>query len=238
MKLNKYALMLPLALATAPLMANESEAQKPTKPVFHFSAQVERIVEQDLMSASVYSRKEGKNLAPIKKQVSSNLNTVIEAAQKHPSIEVVAEGITNNPSYNSKGKVIGWEAHGNVFLKSKDFDAMAKVLENLNDEIAIDYINFSISPEKAAEIEDQITLEAVQKFQHKAEIVRKGLNAKSFTVGKVELGQYFPVMTRQAPVAYAMAEARDASAKSVTKLPLAAGKESISTTATGWVSFE
>lgn len=64
-------------------------------------------------------------------------------------------------------------------MESKDFDAIAKVLENLGDQVAIDHINFSVSPEKMVSLEDEMTLEIIKQFQHKADVIQQGLKAKN-----------------------------------------------------------
>ncbi len=70
MKLKNYLAILPLALVTLGVSAetaNTTEPKEESGSVFHFSTQVTRHVEKDLMHADVYSRKSGKNLAELKK---------------------------------------------------------------------------------------------------------------------------------------------------------------------------
>lgn len=218
---------------------NNSVADKETPSMFNFSTEVSRTVEKDLMQASVYSRKTGKSLPELKKWVSSNLNQVLEEAKKYPSIEVEVEGISNHVNYNSKGNIDGWEAMGSISLKSKDFEAMAVVLESLGKDIAIRYIDFSVSPEKMASLEDEMTLEIISKFQHKADIIQKGLGAKKYKLSHINIqtpndnaGRYEPRMM------YDAVSASMAKGKSIEEIPLEAGKTTISASASGNVEFE
>lgn len=265
MKLKHSLLLLPLALGSfavnaettsadvaAAAAATESAAEAAGKTPstaqskaenkgsnFHFSTQVSRTVEKDLMNAEVFSRKSGKNLAELKKSVSTNLNKVLELAKKDPSIEVFAEGITNYADYDQKGKVSGWVAEGRIQLKSKNFDAVANILENLgNDDVAIAQVEFSVSPEKMASLEDEMTLEIIKQFQHKAEVIQKGLNAKKFVLSDIQLstpnGDQPPYVS--SPRMY---EAKAMSLKAAdASLPLEAGRQTISATASGTVTFE
>ncbi|AUI67093.1 MULTISPECIES: SIMPL domain-containing protein [Glaesserella] len=242
MKLKNYLAILPLALVTLGVSAETENNSLATKTengsVFHFSTQVTRSVDKDLMHADVYSRKSGKNLAELKKTVSNDLNKVLTLAKQDSSIEVSADGISNYAEYDNKGKVIGWVAEGHIQLKGKNFDAIANVLENLGDNVAINAVRFSVSPEKASALEDEMTLEIIQQFQHKAEVIQKGLKANKYILSDIRLET--PNSANDgytSPRMYAM-EAASVSMKSANELPLEAGKQTINASASGKVRFE
>lgn len=235
MKLKQTLLLLPLAFTA--LTANaEPTTVTQQGSTFQFSTQVSRSVEKDLMRAEVFSRKSGKKLSDIKKAVSSNLNKILELAKQNSDIEVQADGITNYADYDQKGKVIGWVAEGRLILVSKNFDAIAAILENLGEEVAISQVNFSVSKEKMAALEDEMTLEIIKQFQHKAEVIRKGINAQTYTLSDVQLNTPNGDTPHYEPRMYAMS-AKMATAES-NALPLEAGKQNISATASGKVIFK
>ncbi|MDD0823428.1 SIMPL domain-containing protein [Mannheimia sp. AT1] len=237
MKLTYLLTIIPFAVATATVIADTHQ----TKPsTFNFSTKVTRTVDKDLMHASVYSQKSGKSLIDLKKGVSLTLNQVVEEAKKYPSIEIQTEGMSNRAIYNTKGNNIeGWEAIGRINLKSKDFESMAKVLENLGKDVAISYINFSVSPEKLAELEDEMTLEIIRKFQHKADIIQKGLAAKNYKLSNINIetpndgSSYFGNT-----VMYSAASMERSAGQKMEEFPLEAGKTVISASASGNVEFE
>ena len=237
MKLKKYLSMLPLAFVALSAAATENTVANKGS-TFHFSTQVSRTVEKDLMQADIYSRKSGKNLGELKKTVSANLNKVLEIAKQYPSIEISADGVTNQADYDNKGKVIGWETEGHILLKSKDFDAMAKVLENLNNDIAINYINFSVSPEKMASLEDEMTLDIIKQFQHKANIIQQGLNAKHYVLSDIRLNTPNSGDDNYAqPRMYKAMALSETVESAKAGMPMEAGKQTISATASGQVTF-
>ena len=170
MNLKKLFIILPLvgaSLATsAEVLTDVNQAT-----MFQFSAEASRTVEKDLMDVSLYSRKSGKSLVNLKNEVSVNLNKVLAAVKQYPEIEVKADGISNRVNYNEKGKVDGWIAEGYINLKSKSFSSIEKVLEGLSNQVAINDIRFSVSPETMKVLEDELTLEVIKRFKHKAEVV-------------------------------------------------------------------
>lgn len=185
--LKKYWAVLPLAIAT-PFMVHaegqtighvfeEQAKNDDNKTEFHFSTDVTREVEQDSMQASLSSRKEGKSVKELKSEVNEKLNKVMDLIKQYPSIEVSSNGIRTYPTYytqkNGKRLIENWVAEGELVLKSKDLESMAKVLDNLGDNASIDNVSFSVSKEKLASLEDEMTLEIIQQFQHKAEIIQK-----------------------------------------------------------------
>lgn len=242
MKLRHTLALVPFILAAGAFAetANTSNAANAAKesPVFQFSTEVSREVEKDLMHATVFARKSGKSLPELKKTVSANLNQVMDAAKKHSSITLTTEGVRNHVNYDEKGKVNGWIAEGYLTLKGKNFEEIASVLENLPNEVAISSIDFSVSPETLVALEDEMTLDIIKQFQHKAEVIQKGLNAKSYAISNIQLetpnGNHY-----QAPRAMlAMSKAANFEAASADSIPLEAGKETISARASGSVKFE
>ena len=234
MNLKKFWVLLPIMGAS--LTASAQEATALNQTVFQFSTEVSRTVEKDLMDVSLYSRKSGKSLANLKNEVSSNLNKVLEVAKQYPDIEVQADGISNRVNYNEKGKVDGWIAEGYINLKSKNFAAMEKVLEALGNHVAINNISFSVSPESLKALEDALTLDVIKQFQHKAEVVQKGLNAKSYQLLDVQLNTPNGMESHYG-IRPMMAMAKMAG-PAADEMPLEAGKETISATASGKVKFE
>lgn len=238
MKLSKAFIILPLFIANL-ASASETIADKNTSvgSSFEFSTEVRREVEKDLMQATVFSRKTGKSLADLRKSVSKNLNQTIESVKQYSTIQLESGGIRNVVNYSNNGKIDGWITEGRIHLKSKDFEAMAKVLENLSSEMAIDDIYFSVSPEKIASLEDEMTLEIIKQFQHKADVIQKGLKLDKYRLTNVRLEtpngeeSYFNAR----PLA-AMAKSADSFEKE--RLPLEAGKATISARATGQIVFE
>lgn len=234
MNLKKFFVILPMMGAGLTVSAQEPTSSNQT--IFQFSTEVSRVVEKDLMDVSLYSRKTGKSLVALKNEVSSNLNKVLEAAKQYPDIEVQADGISNRVNYNEKGKVDGWIAEGYINLKSKNFVAMEKVLDTLGNQVAINNISFSVSPESLKALEDSLTLDVIKQFQHKAEVVQKGLNAKSYQLIDVQLNT-LNGMEQHYGVRPMMAMAKMAG-PAADEMPLEAGKETISATASGKVKFE
>lgn len=235
MKLQKYLVILPLAFASLTTVAETKPNESAS--VFHFSTQVNRTIEKDLMEAEVYSRKAGKNLAELTKSVSTHLNGVLEEAKRHTNVELAAQGVNHSADYDKKGKVIGWMAEGSISLKSKDFDAMAKILENLGEHVAIRTIHFSVSPEKMASLEDEMTLEIIKQFQHKANVIQQELNAKKYTLSDIQLSTPNGANNQTMPRMYSMTKMASMS-KDMDELPMEAGKQTISASASGKVIFE
>lgn len=218
-----------------PLFTFSVNAEEPSSSasVFHFSTNVSRIVDKDMMHAEVFSRQAGKNLKELKKIVSTRLNTVLAMTKQTSSIEVNAEGVRHYADYDSKGKVIGWVAEGRIRLKSKDMDALAQILDTLDADVAISEVRFSVSAETLRAMEDEMTLELLQQFKHKAELIQKSLNAESYVLSDIQLdtpnGQVAEYMPRMALASMKVA---------ADELPIEAGKETISATASGKVIFK
>lgn len=238
MKKQTFRAFSPLLLASALFASPLTQAQTPLTPEANqgttvtLTATVNREVDKDVMEAVLFSRQTGKSLPALRNQVSKALNPVLEQAKKLPQIEVQSNGVSSNPNYNDKGKLDGWLAEGRIQLKSKDFEAMATILENLGENVALESVYFGVSPEKIASVEDEMTLELLTQLQHKASVVQKGLQAKGFAMQDVNFS------SQNQPAYY---EARAVSLKAAyadNQMPLESGKATISSSATGKVKFD
>ncbi|AKO45147.1 SIMPL domain-containing protein [[Haemophilus] ducreyi] len=237
MKLKQICLILPLMVTSITATANQMPANPP-KTVFEFSTEINRTIEKDVMQAVVYSRKTGKQLPDLKKSVSLHLNKVIDNAKKQSDIELEANGVRNFVNYDNNNKPDGWVAEGQVYLKSKNFEALAKVLEQLDSEVAISDIYFNVSPEKAKTLENEMILDVLKQFKHKAEVVQAGLNAKNYVLTDVKLDTPNGNLDQFEVRSFAMMarSVRPASAKE--ELSLEPGKATLSARASGKVQFE
>lgn len=231
-------LLLPIYLLTS--LVSFATANIPPEKIngstFQISTQVHRSVEKDIIRAELYTRTSGKSLNELKKTLSINLNKAIEQLKTQPTIEFSLQNIKNYPDYDNKGKMTGWVSEGSISLKSKDPDAIAKVLDNLSDKIAIRYLDFSISAEKMAKLEDEMIQELIQNLQQKATLISAALNTKKYTLHKVQLSLPNNVLT-SSPIQARMYSAinNDTSRESI---PLDAGKMYLSATASGEIIFE
>lgn len=232
--MKKFLAILPF-LASSIALANMPNTENNIS-IFQFSTEVSREVEKDVMQATVFVRKQGKSLPELKKQVSVQINQVIENAKQYPDIELKANGVRNYVNYGEKGKINGWVAESYLSLKGKNFENIAQVLENLPPEVAVSDVYFSVSKEQMAALEDEMTLEIIKQFQHKAALIQKSLNAKSYTLSNVHLET--PNGNRHSAPRMMMAMSKSANLDAVESMPLEAGKDTISARASGSVKFE
>lgn len=226
-----FALLISLNSLAQPIIVSEHNGS-----TFHFSTQIQRTVEKDVVRAELYSRQSGKSLSELSKGVNSNLNTLIKQLKSQPEIEFSLQNIRHYADYDNKGKMTGWVAEGSISVKSQNTEAIAKILDNLGESIAIRYIDFSISPEKMTALEEEMLQELIQQFQHRAALLSKTLNASKYKLHNVHLNlpntphSASPIQTRM----YSAANNDNFQAG----IMLEAGKITLSATASGEVIFE
>lgn len=230
-------LLLPLSLLIS--LTSVAQTTLPTEKIngssFHISTQIQRTVEKDLILVELYTRASGKSLNELKKTIAVNLNKVIEQLKTQPSIEFSLQNIRNYPDYDTKGKMTGWVAEGSIHLKSQETEAVAKILDNLGNKVAIRYLDFGISPEKMTALEDEMTQELIKQFQYKARLISKTLNAAQYKLHNVRLS--LPNTAHSAsPIQTRMYSA--ANNHLTETIPLEAGKTTLSATASGEIIFE
>ena len=213
MKLNKIALCLvPLAFAVGSQAEQAQveqtsqvtevknvEIQKNSESRISFSAQVEKEVNFDLMRVTLYLQESGNTLKDLNKSINEKVNAAVEKIKKNNAIEIKDNSRNTYTEYDKKGKQKGWTERAELVLESRDFEALAQVISDINDNFAIESMSPQLSSEARAKVEDEMIQSVMAKFNHKAKLLQQSVNAKGYLLENLSLQtpesveeQYYP----------------------------------------------
>lgn len=180
MKLNKLALLaLPFAMA---VQADNGQNNMEVKSVVNFSATAEQEVAYDVMQVALYIQEENNSLKTLNQSINDKVNNALAVIKKQSAVEIAENSRDTQVRYSDKGKQNGWSGRATLVLQSKDFSALSQVLGELDEKFAIENINPQLSVEARAALEDQLIIQAMAKFKHKAELLQQSLNAKGYQI--------------------------------------------------------
>lgn len=188
MKLKYLALLA----CTLPLISVATEPNVPPQAenLVRFNAEIQREVVRDLMQVMLFTQDENADLKKLGANINKKLEQALTAVKAESAVEIKDNFRTTQVRYDNQGKQTGWIDRATLVLQSKDSVALSKVIAELNGVFAIENISHSVSPESIAAAEDDMVKEALQRFRHKAEVIKTGLNAKSYQI--VELAVNTP----------------------------------------------
>jgi predicted secreted protein len=198
-----------LMFGLAPGSAGAGE-DKPAYDRISFSVSAGSEVDNDLVTAVLYARREGPDLAELSGEVNKAIAAAVARARKEPAVTVQTLDYQTYPNYQN-GKPAGWQVRQSIRLESKAPEPLAKLIGELQASLALGSLDYSISPDRAREHEDQLIDQALSAFRSRAERVTRDLGRSKYRIVSIQVntaGQ--PILRpqmRMAPMAADVAAA-------------------------------
>jgi len=205
------ATCLVLALLSGPVLAHPDTPQY-NRVNLNESAQTE--VENDLLVAVLFAQAEGRDAATPADEVNRVMDWAISMAKSQPEMKVQTLGYDTSAIYN-KGSIRGWRVHQSLRLESRDSRALSDLIARLQEQLKVQSIGYQVSDEQRRRHLDDLTAEALARFQARARHIARSLGRSNFRVVRIQIsdGQPTPMpmargMMMEAAVDSAIAPAR------------------------------
>jgi predicted secreted protein len=129
-------------------------------------------VENDTLVATMYAQREGDNTAQLSTEVNQMVSQAVKQAKATPGIKIQTMGYNTNPIYN-KQTLTGWRVRQDIRLESQDSAALSKLIGDLQKQLGVGSISYTISPEKQSATEEELMSEGISAFKRRAELITK-----------------------------------------------------------------
>jgi len=218
-----------LAVFLAPLAA-AAQAPETLFNLVSLSAQAEREVPNDLLSAVLAAEAEGVEPAPLAAEVNRTMQRALALAKGVGAVKIRTGGYATTPVYD-KNRIVRWRVRQELRLESADFAAATDLIGKLQASLVVAGMTLSVSPEARRQAENALTAEAIGAFDERARLVRDAMKAKSYRLRDLQLSGSEPPR----PL-YAMA--RSAVAQSAAPPAIEPGTTRILITVSGTVQLQ
>jgi predicted secreted protein len=200
--------------------------------VVELSANVQREVANDLMTAQLFAELSDPNPAQLANQLNRAVAEAVRVAKEYPQIKIRTGNNQTYPVYGRNNQAQGWRGRAELRLETRDFAAGAALVGKLQSGLQLGGIQFAISPEARQKVENELIAEAIAAFRARAEIARSALGGKSYKVQRlgVNAGGSAP---SPRPMRAALA-----SDMSVAAPPVEAGESVVTVSANGAVEID
>lgn len=162
--------------------------------LLNLSASERQTLPQDLLMASL--RIEVDSADPVK--VQNDINQAMEKAlaeAKGVTAVKASTGGYNVYKYNPDQRTSVWRGTQTIELESKDAAALLKLVGEIQkSNFVMNGLNYTLSPEKAESVRDELMTKALQKLQEKAALVAKTLGKSGYELTDVSIDGGGPVM--------------------------------------------
>ena len=176
--------LLALSLAAAPPAASGED--KPTYDRIAFAVSAEARVENDTLVAVLYAQKEGPELAALSGEVNKAIAAALKRAKQEAGVAVQTLDYQTSPNYLN-GRPSGWQVRQSIRLEGKSPGQVAKLIGDLQVNLALGSVGYAISPEKLKEHEEKLIDQALAAFRGRAERIAKGLGRAQYRIVEVRV---------------------------------------------------
>lgn len=197
----------------------------------HLSVSASGPVENDTMVAIVYTEEEGRDVVSISRTVNQKIQQGLALVKEHPGIKYQTNAYSSNPVYNHN-KIIGWRVRQSLRLESKDMTLMSGVLGKLQHQLALQSMQFTVSPESKNKQDEKLIDQALEAFNQRAKQVVKKLSKNSYKIIDMDITT---TGTRGVPTQYQM---RAMAMKADVAPAVSAGEQTLTVRVSGNIELE
>ncbi|MEZ5542726.1 MAG: SIMPL domain-containing protein [Pseudomonadota bacterium] len=210
-------------------------AEEPRYHQVNLDAQAVAQVSNDTMNVSMHTWGEHREAAQLAAQINGDMEWALALARQYQAVKVSTGGYQTWPLSSKDGlSTRGWRGQQTLTLESRDSDVLSQLVGQLQQRLKLDAMNFTVSDEQRAAVENRLIDTALEAFKTRAGIVSANLKAGGYKIVTITIGtagQQPPIMYR-ARVAAMATEAADA------PVAVEGGESEVRVTVSGTVELE
>ena len=191
-------------------------------------------VQQDLLSISMSTARDGADAATVQNNLKLALEAALAEARKtaQPGLMDVRTGnFSLYPRYGKDGKINGWQGNTELVLEGRDFSRITAAAGKIQT-LSMGQVNFALSREARARVEGDAQAQAIERFKAKALEVSKGFGFSAYTLREVSINT-----NDQGPIRPRMVALEAKAAMSDSPIPVEAGKSTVLVNVSGSVQM-
>jgi predicted secreted protein len=200
---------------------------------FFASGSVE--VQQDMLSISMSTTRDGTDATTVQTQLKQALDTALAQARQAAvpeQMEVRTGNFSLYPRYGKDGKINGWQGSTELVLEGRDFSLITSTAGKIQS-LSMGNVSFALSREQRAKVEGQAQTQAIERFKAKAAEITKSFGFSSYTLREVSINTNEQGFVPR-PRAMAMSAKSDMAEAAI---PVEAGKSTVLVNVSGSVQM-
>jgi predicted secreted protein len=200
-----------LAALLLAIACSSPQAQERAEALFNlitFSAQAEREVANDTITAVLAVDSEGSDPAALADGANRAMRDALKVAQGYRSVNARSLNYQTWPVYD-KSRIVRWRVRQELRLEGRDFAQATDLIGKLQSTLVVASLAVGLSAEARKSAENALIAEALAAFHERAAILRDAQKAKSYRTKELQVnagggGQPRMYATQRSGVASAM----------------------------------
>ncbi len=208
----------------------------PLQNVVQLSASGTVEVQQDLLSISMNTTREGPDAGTVQNQLKVALDAALTEAKKASQpgqLDVRTGNFSIYPRYARDGKISGWQGSAEMVMEGRDFARISATAGKVQT-LTMGNVGFGLSREQRAKVEGDAQAQAIDRFKAKADGIAKSFGFTSYALREVAVNandQGFVPRPRMMAM-----EAKAAASEA--PVPVEAGRSTVVVTVAGSVQLK
>ncbi len=233
--IRTIALPIVVASVTGTVFAQETVGAA-LHNVLQLSASGTVEVQQDLLSMTLVTSRDGADARSVQAQLKGALDAALAEARQSArpgELDVRTGNFSLGPRYTRDGKINGWQGTAEMVLEGRDFVAIAQTAGRIST-LSVGEVGFGLSREQRARVETEAQATAIANFKQQATELAKGFGFAAYSLREVSVNanQGGAVRPRMMSMAASSKTASDA------PIPLEAGKTTVVVNIVGSVQLK
>ncbi|BAN46733.1 SIMPL domain-containing protein [Metapseudomonas resinovorans] len=187
--MSKFKHFVALAFCAASLVAVSTQATAEQRfNQVSLRAEVSHDVAHDLMNVTLFSESQNTDPAKLANEITSALNSALAKANKVEGVTVSLGSRHSFPVYDNQGqKITTWRERAELNLESADFAKLSQLVADLQGDLKMSGMNFSIAEKTRKTHEDELIKLAVDAFKARAQLATNAVGGKGYKLVSLSL---------------------------------------------------
>ncbi|MDP2417371.1 MAG: SIMPL domain-containing protein [Hydrogenophaga sp.] len=219
-----------------PAAAAHAQPTPPPTNVVQLSASGFKEVQQDWLSMSLNTTKEGPDAVTVQNQLKVALDAALAVAKTSAlpqQLNVRTGQFSLYPRYSSNGKINGWQGSTELVLEGRDFARISATAGKIQT-LTMGNVGFSLSREAQLALESDVQAMAMERFKLRASEIAKGFGFGAYSLREISVSSADQGGGYVRPRVMAM-EAK--AAMSDAPIAVEAGKSTVNVTISGTIQL-
>lgn len=207
----------------------------PLQNVAQLSASGTVEVQQDLLSITMNTTRDGADAATVQNQLRLALEAALAEARKTAQpgqMDVRTGNFSLYPRHGRDGKISGWQGSTELVLEGRDFARITAAAGKIQT-LSMGNVGFALSREQRAKVEGEAQAQAIERFKAKAAEISRSFGFASYTLREVSISANDQGFTPRPRVMAMQAKSDVAEAA----IPVEAGKSTVLVNVSGSVQM-
>lgn len=195
-------------------------------------------VQQDLLSITLNTSRDGSDAAVVQTQLRQALDAALTIAKQSAApgqLDVRTGNFSLYPRYGKDGKINGWQGSTELVLEGRDFARITSTAGKIQT-LTLGNVGFALSREQRAKVETEAQSLAIEAFKARAQEIAKSFGFSGYTLREVSINASDQGFVPRPMMMQARAKMADAVSGEAT--PVEAGKTMVLVNVSGSVQMK